>query len=111
MIDKILLSREPLAPGEERTLVVRGKGPFRVTEKCFVFSPPPPRYEACEACATRVVGDDQPTKVRAPADLLHARRMELRIGITSEDGSTAEISIPVEDPEGDGAHGTAEVEA
>lgn len=101
MIDKVVISKAPLAPGEERTLIIKGTGPFSVSERCFVFDPPPPRYESCEACSTRQVGAEEHTTIRAPADMSHLGRLELRIVITDPDGATALVTIPVRDREGD----------
>jgi hypothetical protein len=95
MIEILEFKRGPLAPGEQRPLVLAGDGPFTVSTSCFVEDPPPPGFRPCAECSTTKVAVNQALMVEAGARFWAGKRGVIGVRITDSVGETLKLELAV----------------
>jgi hypothetical protein len=95
MIRGISFDSSPMAPGEERELILSGDGPFTVAYKCFVFEPPPPDYKECAECTVYTVAENAPFRVKTPETSWPGGDGEFEIRIGDAVGDKRTIRVPI----------------
>jgi hypothetical protein len=95
MINVDVFDRTPMFPGDRRELLLSGDGPFKVTNSCFVDTPPPAGFRPCSACSSVVVQAGTPHYIVAEQSFWTGKEGEIEITIVDAVGDNLSIRMNV----------------
>jgi hypothetical protein len=95
MIKHIALATEPISAGELRIIRVEASEPIQLKIKCFVYKPPPGRFDGCPECGTFQIKSSEPFSIRASVDKFSAGGGAIVLSVRDGDGDEEEIRLEV----------------
>ena len=95
MITIDLFDRRPMQPGDRREMILSGDGPFRITNSCFVDTPPPPGFRPCSACNSVVILEGKSHFVAADRLFWTGKEGAIEIAIQDALGESLTIHMTV----------------